>query len=100
MKELAIVAIAIMTIAALGLGALALQRYTAPFAEETRRLTYEESTTAVTACKSEVLKLYRAWNKAGPAHKRAIELTARDEADRERCRNLDPHIQHWLENIE
>ncbi len=90
----------LILVVCIGLGGLFLARFTMPFQEETRRLTYEESATAVTACKSEVLRLYREWHKAGSAHKRAIELTARDEADRERCRNLDPHIKHWLENIE
>jgi len=83
----------------LGFSGLIFGRAAAPFAEETRRITYQESVTAQTACRGNLSRLYVEWSKAAPAHKTALEAMARDESIRYRCKELAPAVSAWVATL-
>lgn len=83
----------------LTVGGLIFNRWASPFKEETRRVTYQESVTAQTACRQTFFKLYREWSRAEGAHKRALELSAQAEADRVRCDDLGSELETWVRGI-
>lgn len=101
MKESVLIGLVFIVLftALAGIG-LAWNRFAMPFQEETRRMTYQESTTAQTACHANLARLYREWTAAGDAHRSGIEAMAIEEADRYRCRDLKPHLKTWLETIQ
>lgn len=92
---------AIGIIVAIGFLMLALNRPAAQFAEETRRVVYEESVTARTACQAELLRLYTESldESLSVGRRRALELQALNEYDRSRCDGLRPEVVNWMEAI-
>lgn len=96
MKELLLVLAALVVLSVVG---LFWNRFSMPFQEETRRLTYQESVTGQTSCRANLSRLYREWSVAGSEHKSALEAMARDEALRYRCKHLDPDVAAWVNSL-
>lgn len=96
MREFLIIGLFVLAIFAVAAVALFWNRFAMPFQEETRRITYQESVTAQTACRANLSRLYEDWATAGPTHKKAIEAMAIDESRRYRCEELNPLVQQWI----